>query len=410
MHPLWNDLSTTQKSVCMLLQNPYDVDIRVRRKAEALVAAGYSVDVLALRPYHLKSKTYNLNGVVVHTFPLGKKRGRQWRYLFEYSTFFFWIFFKLPVLMNNKAYAVIDVNTLPDFLVFVAAYARWKGAKILLDMHEITPEFLMSKFTVGVNHWQVRLARFLEKASFKYADHVITINEPIQQLLASRGLPLSKSTVIMNSADQSMFASGSHSSFAAGGGSKSADFVFMYHGTLTHIYGLDIALEAFAMAHDKMTAAEFWIIGDGPEKSQLEIYSRKLGVESHVRFIGPMLPTDIAGWLARCDAGVLSTRQDVFLDYSFSNKLSEYIIMGKAVVASRLKTIRHYFSEESLAYFEPNNPADLAKQMVLLYKDQELRTRLADKAKREYAPINWEVMKQRYLELMEDLTSTSPDA
>jgi len=398
------------KSVCILLQNTYDVDIRVRRKAEALVAAGYSVDVLALRPPHLKSKTYSLNGVVVHTFSLGKKRGSRWRYYFEYLTFFFWIFIKLPVLTNTKAYAVIDVNTLPDFLVFATAYARWKGAKILFDMHEITPEFLMSKFKVGVNHWQVRLARFLEKASFMYADHVITINEPIQQLLASRGLLLSKSTVIMNSADQSIFASASNFSVAAGRGAISAEFVFMYHGTLTHIYGLDIALEAFAMAHHEMPTAEFWIIGDGPEKSSLERLSKKLGLGSHVSFIGPMLPTEIPGWLARCDVGVLSTRQDVFLDFSFSNKLSEYIIMGKAVIASRLKTVRHYFSEESIAYFEPNSPADLAKQMVFLYKDQELRARLADKAKREYAPINWEVMKQRYLELMEDLTSTSPDA
>jgi len=46
------------KSVCILLQNDYELDIRVRRKAEALVGAGYSVDVLALRSSHTK-KTYS---------------------------------------------------------------------------------------------------------------------------------------------------------------------------------------------------------------------------------------------------------------------------------------------------------------------------------------------------------------
>src|SRR5262249_13232123 len=35
------------KSFCILVQNQYDIDARVRRKAEALVGAGYSVDVLA---------------------------------------------------------------------------------------------------------------------------------------------------------------------------------------------------------------------------------------------------------------------------------------------------------------------------------------------------------------------------
>jgi len=44
--------------------------------------------------------------------------------------------------MRKRHYAVIDVNTLPDFLVFAAASAKWMGAKIVLDMHEITPEFI----------------------------------------------------------------------------------------------------------------------------------------------------------------------------------------------------------------------------------------------------------------------------
>jgi glycosyltransferase involved in cell wall biosynthesis len=73
---------------------------------------------------------------------------------------------------------------------------------------------------------------------------------------------------------------------------------------------------------------------------------------------------------------------------------------------SRLKTIRRYFSEESLAYFEPNNPEDLARQMVRLYEDRALRARLAAKAKQDYQPIRWDVMKQRYLKLIEEATGS----
>ena len=87
-----------------------------------------------------------------------------------------------------------------------------------------------------------------------------------------------------------------------------------------------------------------------------------------------------------------------------SSKLSEYIVMGKAVIVARLKTIRHYFSEEALAYFEPQNAADLARVMFRLYSDPDRRRRLADTAIREYAPISWNVMKQRYLTLMADIT------
>jgi len=73
------------------------------------------------------------------------------------------------------------------------------------------------------------------------------------------------------------------------------------------------------------------------------------------------------------------------------------------VLVSRLKAIRHYFSEDALAFFEPNDASDLAKQMVRLYRDQPLRARLVTNARAEYAPIRWELMKQRYLELMDHM-------
>ena len=53
----------------------------------------------------------------------------------------------------------------------------------------------------------------------------------------------------------------------------------------------------------------------------------ELGVAAKVRFIGRVLPTEISNWLKQSDIGVLATRRDVFLDYSFSNKLTEYVIM-----------------------------------------------------------------------------------
>ncbi len=62
------------KSVCLIVQNIYDTDPRVRRKAEALVAAGYTIDVLALRAPGGK-KNYSLNGVAIRTIALSKRRG-----------------------------------------------------------------------------------------------------------------------------------------------------------------------------------------------------------------------------------------------------------------------------------------------------------------------------------------------
>jgi glycosyltransferase involved in cell wall biosynthesis len=388
-------------SVCILLQNHYDIDIRVRRKAEALVAAGYSVDVLALRGPG-GQKSYQLEGVNVYTLSLGKKRGSLVRYAFEYVAFFLWALVRVTVQMPRRRYAVIDVNTLPDFLVFAGVFARCMGAKLVLDMHEITPEFYMSKYEIEEGSGWVRAMKFLEKISFDFADRVITINEPIQDLLVGRGLPKHKSTVIANAADEARFASYSRSS-AADQTKLTAGFVMIYHGTLTRLYGLDIAIEAFALAQQDMPGAELWILGGGPEAAPLKALAHERGLDSKVRLIGTVPPSEIPAWLEKSDVGILSIRRDVFLEYASPNKLAEFIIMGKAVVISRLRATQHYFSENALAYFEPNDPADLAKQMIRVYRDKELRNRMAEQARKEYAPICWDIMKQRYLALMDRL-------
>ncbi|HEY3044208.1 MAG TPA: glycosyltransferase family 4 protein [Vicinamibacterales bacterium] len=390
------------KSACMLVQNVYDYDPRVRRKAEALVTAGYAVDVLALRPADGR-KRYTLAGVNVRTLSLKKKRGSLARYVFEYVAFCLWALVRTTLQMRRRRYAVIDVNTLPDFLVFAAIGAKWMGAKVILDMHEIAPEFYMSKYRILERSKAVRLITYLERISLRFADHVITINEPIQELLNHRGLPRSKSTVVMNAVDEARFATAGVAARPSDTAAPAGRFVMMYHGTLTSIYGLDIAVDAFARAHADMPGAELWILGDGPEREALANQADRLGLASKVNIVGQVPSADIPAWLDRCNIGILPIRRDVFLDFAFPNKLPEFIIAGKAVVVSHLKAIRHYFSPDALAYFEPNDPAALATRMVCLYRDRALCTRLAARAKEEYAPTRWEVMKRRYLELIDGL-------
>lgn len=392
------------KSVCILLHNPFEIDVRVTRKAEALVSAGYEVDVLALRSKFSKAKNYDCGGTHVYTISLGKKRGSLIRYAFEYLVFLLWAFYKVTVLHRKKRYALVDVNNLPDFLVFAGVYAKWSGAKIVLDMHEVTPEFYMSKYGIAPNSWIIRVLEFVEKKSFNFADYVININQTIEDLLVKRGLQASKSTIIMNCVDEEFFLASGKSQATAGTEVEQPKFVMMYHGTVTRIYGLDITIRAFGKVHEDMPGAEFWVLGTGTEMKLLKTLCKELGLTSKVRFLGQVRPQEIPLWVRRCDIGVLATRQDVFLDLSFSGKLSEYIIMGKAVIASRLRTMRYYFSEDALAFFEPHNPGDLANQMLGLYRDPTRRHRMATRALEEYAPIRWSVMKQRYLELMADAT------
>lgn len=385
------------KPICIVVQNVYDIDPRVRRKAEALVAAGFSVDVLALSDGRA-AKTYTLSGVQVHTVHLGRERGSLFRYAFEYAAFFLWILFRMTFLTWRKRYAIIDVNTLPDFLIFAAVPARWMGARLILDMHEITPEFYISKYGTAkrLDRWLVSFLKYVERISFNTADFVITISEPIRDLLVSRGLNPSKALVIMNAVDEDRFTQTVDQPAVP----VAHPFVIVYHGTLARIYGLDIAIEAFHLAQTEMPGAELWILGSGPEEKALAELVRVRGLSEKVKLPGRVPFAEIPKWLGKCAVGVLPIRRDVFLDFAFPNKLPEFIVTGKPVLTSRLKGIRYYFSEDALAYFEPNDPADLAKQMVRMYGEPAWGARLTTRAKEEYLPLRWELMRQRYLNLI----------
>ena len=73
-------------------------------------------------------------------------------------------------------------------------------------------------------------------------------------------------------------------------------------GRLLHFKGYHLGIEAFARA--AVPGSEYWIVGDGPERHNLEALAVKLGVGDRVRFLGE---------LARGDALSLLGEAHVFL-------------------------------------------------------------------------------------------------
>ena len=131
-------------------------------------------------------------------------------------------------------------------------------------MHEITPEFYMSKYGIAERLLAGPAAEVLRNGSASTSPITSSRSTSRFRICSSAAdCPASKSTVVMNAADEARFQPDPAAPAARTAG-ELGTFVMMYHGTLTRIYGLDIAIEAFAMAHDEMPAAELWILGFGP--------------------------------------------------------------------------------------------------------------------------------------------------
>ncbi len=81
-------------------------------------------------------------------------------------------------------------------------------------------------------------------------------------------------------------------------------------GRLLHWKGFELGLRAFARFHERFPDAEYWVIGDGPERRSLERLSRNLGVEKSVVFLGKLSRDHALLKLAACDVLIFPSLHD----------------------------------------------------------------------------------------------------
>ena len=73
------------------------------------------------------------------------------------------------------------------------------------------------------------------------------------------------------------------------------------------------------------------------------------------------------------------------------------------MIVPRLRAIEESFDESCVMFFEPGDPADLARCILELHDHPEKRKQLAENAYRRYATISWAQSKKTYLQVVDEL-------
>lgn len=191
--------------MAMVVHSYYPADVRVRRECEALADRGDRVDMICLQKPG-ESACETVGNVDIHRLPVQHHRGHgQLAYIVEYLNFFLRAFWCLTRLHLREKYPVVQVHNLPDFLVFVTLVPKLLGARILLDMHDITPELFQSLYGISEKSRTFKLLCLAERLSLAYADGVLTVNENIRDLFLTRNPIARKLEVVMNAPDPRYF-------------------------------------------------------------------------------------------------------------------------------------------------------------------------------------------------------------
>jgi glycosyltransferase involved in cell wall biosynthesis len=295
------------------------------------------------------------------------------------------------LLHQRRRWDVVQVNSMPDVLVFAAAVPRLQGAHVVLDLHECMPEFFQVKFGVGPEHPAVRLVAAAEQAAIRFADRVITCTEPMREAFVARGADPAKLEVVLNAADEAVFDAERHAP-APGDG-----FTLICHGAIERSYGHDTLLRAVALARERVPGLRLEVYGDGTFRPELQRLADELGLDGALRLHDGWAPIDeLVAAIARADAGVVALRRDVFRDLTHANKMFDLIAMRTPAIVSRTRAVEAYFDDGCFAYFDSGDERGLADAIVALHDDPRLRERLVRRASAVADAYRWEVQREVY--------------
>ncbi len=158
----------------------------------------------------------------------------------------------------------------------------------------------------------------------------------------------------------------------------------------------------FVQAMPEIAAAvpgvEAILVGDGPEREELEGLSAQLGLADRVRFLGARPNAEMPAILSSAAVAVVPSLME-----ATSIAALEAMACALPVAASRVGGLPEIVDESVGTLFEPGNPADLARRVVALLRRTNLQE--AGRRARERVATRWsnDRLVERHLEVYEAL-------
>lgn len=337
---------------------------RVERQAEALVEAGQRVDVICLRTKGQPTRE-RIGGVGVTRLPV--RRHKDVAAAVQLAEYLAFLLLATAVLAwRSGRYRTVQLHTPPDFIVFAALPNRLRGARVLLDVHDLSPEFAQERFGLRPGAPLVRLLAAVERISCRFADQVVTVSDHWRDVLVER-TGIRDCAVVPNVPGARFFTRAARARPPVPGRSLRA----VYHGTIRPRHGLDVAIRSVAMLRDRGVHVRLCIRGRGLVEPLRRLVDQ-LDLNDRVEFAIGLVPyEDLAPALADADLGLVLYRPGVLTDGIVPTKLLEYAFLDLPAVASRTTGVTSVFDDETCILVPPEDPAAVADAIERLAADPD---------------------------------------
>jgi glycosyltransferase involved in cell wall biosynthesis len=317
---------------------------------------------------------------------------------------------RIAEVVRTYGIEVILVRDLPLALAAIAV-GRRHGVPVILDMAENYPAMLrdVKQFErFRLQNVVVRnplLASIVERIATRLVDHVVVVIEEARDRLIRARVPADRISIVRNTPRVEL------ATFPAAWGTPACDttkLTVVFVGGLEPMRGLEAALGMFAAAVSRVPELRLTIIGDGRWKCDLEAQASALGVGEYVTFAGRQDYQRALFEVERADIGLIPHRVTAHTNSTIPNKLFEYMLLGKPVLATDMAPVRRLLEEARCGMVYQTHKEGV--EALVRLRDETVRRRLGENGRRAVLErYRWEHDGATLVNALERLATVSPE-
>lgn len=192
--------------------------------------------------------------------------------------------------------------------------------------------------------------------TLRQAEGIIAVSTFLKELIVKLGIPANKVQVIGNGVDpQRFFPTGKSESRGRLGIPRETKMLLAV-ARLDQVKGLQLLLPAVRQISASQQNIALYLIGDGPQRQELEKMADRLGLRNQVHFVGVRANEELKYWYSAADVSCLMSSRE-----GWPNVLLESLACGTPVVASNIEGVRDVIISEDLGLLVERSPGSIAE-------------------------------------------------
>lgn len=371
----------------MIYHGAYPTHPRIENQALYLISQGLEVHLFCVTYDKIEARNEHYKGIHIHRYYLP-----SWMYQLSALAHTLPLYHLLMKPRLDKYIKASQVHVLHLHNMYLAQPIFELNASlqlpVVLDLHENVPEIMkhyphlqswLGKLLINPKTWKSKEEVFVQQAN----KVIVVTNDAKSDIEQRTGIAAHKTLVLPNFTDPSFH----KESFDQGISKRFAGkFNVLYIGDTGQRRGLESVIRSIPLLVEDIPNFNLIIVGSSNNDPALWQLIEREKVLAHVSIEGWQSEHTLPDYVHVAHVGICPILRNIHHDTTYANKLFQYAMLGKAVLASDCTAQKNLIEKENWGLtHRANDSEDFAQQMKVLHSNEKLLHQFGQNAKKSIA-------------------------